>query len=65
MHGTWGGARITRVVEHVMPFKVDFLAEATPNDIADDVAADPWLVPDFVDRRPLRRSRSRQGRMQS
>ena len=39
------GIRITRVVEHVMPFAVDFFAEATPK----DVAAEPWLVPDFVD----------------
>lgn len=40
-----GGVRITRVVEHVMPFPVDFFAEATPA----DVAAEAWLVPDFVD----------------
>lgn len=40
-----GGVRIPRVVEHVMPFDVDFFAEATPA----DVAAEPWLVPDFVD----------------
>ena len=39
------GVRITRVVEHVMPFTIDFFAEATPA----DVAAEPWLVPDFVD----------------
>jgi glyoxylase-like metal-dependent hydrolase (beta-lactamase superfamily II) len=41
------GVRVTRVVEHVMPFAVDFFAEATPS----DVAAEPWLVPDFVDSR--------------
>jgi glyoxylase-like metal-dependent hydrolase (beta-lactamase superfamily II) len=40
-----GGVRITRVVEHVMPFTIDFFAEATPA----DVAAAGWLVPDFVD----------------
>ena len=40
-----GDVRITRVVEHVMPFPVDFFAEATPA----DVAAEAWLVPDFVD----------------
>ncbi len=39
------GVRITRVVEFVMPFAVDFFAEATPA----DVAAVPWLAPDFVD----------------
>jgi Metallo-beta-lactamase superfamily len=39
------GVRVTRVVEHVMPFPVDFFAEATPA----DVLAEPWLVPDFVD----------------
>jgi hypothetical protein len=39
------GVRITRVVEFVMPFPVDFFAEATPA----DVAAEAWLVPDFVD----------------
>jgi glyoxylase-like metal-dependent hydrolase (beta-lactamase superfamily II) len=39
------GVRITRVVEHVMPFPVDFFAEAT----REDVAAETWLVPDFVD----------------
>jgi hypothetical protein len=33
------------VVEFVMPFPVDFFAEATP----EDVAADARLVPDFVD----------------
>jgi hypothetical protein len=38
------GVRITRVVEFVMPFPVDFFAEATPA----DVAAEAWLVPDFV-----------------
>jgi hypothetical protein len=38
------GVRITRVVEFVMPFRVDFFAEATPA----DVAAEAWLVPDFV-----------------
>jgi hypothetical protein len=44
---TWnvGDVRITRVVEFVMPFPVDFFAEATP----EDVAAEAWLVPDFVD----------------
>jgi hypothetical protein len=40
-----GNARITRVVEFVMPFPVDFFAEATP----EDVAAEAWLMPDFVD----------------
>jgi glyoxylase-like metal-dependent hydrolase (beta-lactamase superfamily II) len=40
-----GGVRITRVVELVMPFPVDFFAEATPA----DVAAEAWLKPDFVD----------------
>lgn len=40
-----GDVRITRVVEHVMPFTVDFFAAATPA----DVAAEAWLVPDFVD----------------
>jgi glyoxylase-like metal-dependent hydrolase (beta-lactamase superfamily II) len=44
-----GGARITRVVEHVMPFTVDFFGEATPLDVAADVAADAWLLPDYVD----------------
>jgi glyoxylase-like metal-dependent hydrolase (beta-lactamase superfamily II) len=39
------GVRITQVVEHVMPFTVDFFAEAAPT----DVAAQPWLVPQFVD----------------
>jgi glyoxylase-like metal-dependent hydrolase (beta-lactamase superfamily II) len=43
------GVRITRVVELVMPFAVDFFAEATPKDIAADVAEDSWLVPNFVD----------------
>jgi len=44
---TWnvGNVRITRVVESVMPFPVDFFAEAAPH----DVAAEAWLVPDFVD----------------
>ena len=45
---TWvvGNVRITRVVEFVMPFPVDFFAEATP----EDFAAEAWLVPDhFVD----------------
>jgi hypothetical protein len=37
--------RITPVVEFVMPFPVDFFAEATP----EDVAAEARLVPDFVD----------------
>jgi hypothetical protein len=40
-----GNVRITRGVEFVMPFPVDFFAEATP----EDVAAEAWLVPDFVD----------------
>jgi glyoxylase-like metal-dependent hydrolase (beta-lactamase superfamily II) len=40
-----GGVRITRLVEHIMPFPVDFFAEAT----SADVAAEAWLVPDFVD----------------
>ncbi len=39
------GVRITRVVEHVMPFAVDFFAEATRA----DVAAAARLLPDFVD----------------
>jgi hypothetical protein len=39
-----GGVRITRVVELVMAFPVDFFAEATPA----DVAAETWLVPNFV-----------------
>ncbi len=44
---TWnvGDVRITLVVDFVMPFPVDFFAEATP----EDVAAEAWLVPDFVD----------------
>jgi hypothetical protein len=33
------------VVEFVMPFPVDFFAEATP----EDIAAEARLVPDFVD----------------
>jgi hypothetical protein len=33
------------VVEYVMPFPVDFFVEATPA----DVAAEAWLVPDYVD----------------
>jgi glyoxylase-like metal-dependent hydrolase (beta-lactamase superfamily II) len=37
--------RITRVVEHVMPFSIDFFAEATQA----DVAAAARLLPDFVD----------------
>jgi hypothetical protein len=37
--------RITRVVEHVVPFGVDFFADATPA----EVAAEAWLVPDYVD----------------
>jgi glyoxylase-like metal-dependent hydrolase (beta-lactamase superfamily II) len=43
---TWnvGHVRITRVVEFVMPFPVDFFAEAT----VADVSAETWLVPDFV-----------------
>jgi glyoxylase-like metal-dependent hydrolase (beta-lactamase superfamily II) len=40
-----GPVRITRVVESVLPFAVDFFAEAIP----DDVAAEGWLVPDWVD----------------
>lgn len=40
-----GAVHITRVVEHVMPFPVNFFAEATPA----DVAAEAWLMPDFVD----------------
>src|SRR5205807_8101921 len=39
-----GDARITRVVEFVMPFPVEFFAEATPR----DVSAEAWLAPDFV-----------------
>ncbi len=39
------GVRVTRVVEQVMAFPVDFFAEATPA----DVAAEPDLVGDFVD----------------
>ena len=39
------GVRITRVIEHVMPFPVDFFVEAT----REDVAAETWLVPEFVD----------------
>ena len=35
------GVRITRVVEHVMPFPVDFFVEAT----REDVAAETWLSP--------------------
>jgi glyoxylase-like metal-dependent hydrolase (beta-lactamase superfamily II) len=38
------GVRITRVVEHVMPFPDDFFVEAT----REDVAAEAWLMPDFV-----------------
>src|SRR5688500_3067709 len=51
MFSSWDidGARITRLVELVMPFAVDFFAEATPKDVAADVAADAWLVPNFVD----------------
>jgi glyoxylase-like metal-dependent hydrolase (beta-lactamase superfamily II) len=45
MAWTVGGVRITRVVEFVMPFTVDFFVEASPA----DVAAEPSLVPDFVD----------------
>ena len=40
-----GNVGITRVVEFVMPFPVDFFAEATP----EDFAAEAWLVPYFVD----------------
>ena len=39
------GVRITRLVEHVMPFPVDFFVEAT----REDVAGETWLVPEFVD----------------
>ncbi len=39
------GARIDRVIEFVMPFTVDFFAEATPADVAPEAA----FVPDFVD----------------
>jgi hypothetical protein len=39
------GVRVTRVVEHVIPFPVDFFVETTRG----DVAAETWLVPDFVD----------------
>jgi glyoxylase-like metal-dependent hydrolase (beta-lactamase superfamily II) len=48
-HVVWtvGGVRITRVVEFVMPFTFDFFAEATPADIA----AEPSLVPEFIDSR--------------
>lgn len=44
---TWDvdGVRVTRVIEHVLPFAVDFFSDATMA----DVAAEPWLVPDFVD----------------
>ena len=44
---TWeiGEVRISRVVEQVVPLPVEFFAEATPA----DVAAESWLVPDFVD----------------
>jgi glyoxylase-like metal-dependent hydrolase (beta-lactamase superfamily II) len=44
-----GGALITRLVEQVMSFAVDFFAEASPKDVATEVAANPWLAPDFVD----------------
>jgi glyoxylase-like metal-dependent hydrolase (beta-lactamase superfamily II) len=47
MSWTVEGVRISRVVEHVMPFPVDFFAEATPA----DVAAEPELALDFVDAR--------------
>jgi glyoxylase-like metal-dependent hydrolase (beta-lactamase superfamily II) len=40
-----GGVRITRVVEFVMPLGIEFFAAATPA----DVAAQGWLVPEFVD----------------
>ncbi|MGE5296380.1 MAG: MBL fold metallo-hydrolase [Solirubrobacterales bacterium] len=40
-----GDVRITRVVEQVVPFPVDFFMEAMPA----DVAAEAWLVPDYVD----------------
>jgi glyoxylase-like metal-dependent hydrolase (beta-lactamase superfamily II) len=40
------GVRITRVVEHVMPFDYDFYVEAT----AADIAAETWLTPQFIDR---------------
>jgi hypothetical protein len=39
------GVHITRVVEQVMAFTVDFFAEATPA----HVAAEPGNVADFVD----------------
>ena len=39
------GVRITRVVEHVMAFPVDYFADAT----REDVAGETWLVPEFVD----------------
>src|SRR3954451_12460656 len=47
MSWTVEGVRISRVVEHVMPFPGDFFAEATPA----DVAAEPELALDFVDAR--------------
>ena len=40
-----GDVLITRVVEQVVPFPVDFFVEAMPA----DVAAEAWLVPDYVD----------------
>lgn len=40
-----GDVLITRVVEQVVPFPVDFFMEAMPA----DVAAEAWLVPDYVD----------------
>ena len=40
-----GGVRITRVVEHVTAFPVDYFAVAT----REDVAGETWLVPEFVD----------------
>jgi hypothetical protein len=38
------GVRITRVVESILPFPVDFLAKASPA----DVAAEAWLVPEAM-----------------
>ena len=41
------GVRVTRIVEQVMPFPLDFFAEATPGDLT----AEAWLTPDFIDDR--------------
>lgn len=41
------GVRVTRIVEQVIPFPIDFFAEATPGDLT----AEPWLAPDFIDDR--------------